>query len=59
MGGAIFVGHGGDLTGEAVTERVQAGALAALFRFWARGQEGVAAIGFELFVGDHFGYLMA
>ena len=35
MGGAIFFGHSGDLTGEAVTERVHAGAFAALFRFCA------------------------
>ena len=32
VGGAILVGHGGDLAGEAVTERVHAGALSALFR---------------------------
>ena len=59
VGGAIFVGHGGDLAGEAVTERVHAGALSALFRLWSRGQKGVAAVGFELFFGNHVEYLVA
>ena len=32
VGGAVFVGHGGDLAGEAVTECVEAGAVAASVR---------------------------
>jgi len=31
VGGAVFVGHGGDLTGNAVAERVEPGTLLALF----------------------------
>ena len=53
MGDAILVGHRGDLAGEAVTEGVRAGALAALFSFGPRGQKGVVSIRFELFVGNH------
>ena len=57
VSGALLIGHRRDLAGEAVTERVQAGALAALYRFGSRGQTGVVAIGGELFIGDHFVYL--
>jgi len=52
MGGTVFVGHRGDLAGEAVAERVEAGALLALFRRTG-GQKGVAAVCFQLFFGDH------
>ena len=53
MGRAIFGGHSGNLAGEAVAERVEAGGLFAIFRFGACGQKGVAAIGFESLVGNH------
>jgi hypothetical protein len=36
VGGAVLVFHGGDLAGEAATERVHAGAVAALFRLGTR-----------------------
>ncbi len=58
MGGAILVSHGGDLTSDAVAERVHAGALAALFRSRSCGQKGVIAVCFELFVGNHFVLLL-
>jgi hypothetical protein len=75
--GAVLVGHGGDLTRDAVAACVQAGGLSALFRFWplTSGASrsisiagirlrdgvpdrfiglGVAAVGCELFVSNHF-----
>jgi hypothetical protein len=52
VGGAVLVSHGGDLTGDTVTARVEAGALLALFR-GTRGQKSVGAVCFELFIGDH------
>jgi hypothetical protein len=52
VGGAVLVSHGGDLTSDAVTERVEAGALLTLFPR-SRGQKGIGAVCFELFIGDH------
>jgi hypothetical protein len=54
VGRTIFVGHGCDLAGEAVTECVHAGALAARVRDRTVGQESVIAIRFDLFFGSHF-----
>ena len=52
--GQVFVRHGGDLTGEAVTPGVERGADLAGFRFRAGGVLGVAAVGVDLFLrGGH------
>jgi hypothetical protein len=56
---AVLIGHGGDLAGEAVTERVHTGPPSSFFRFVSGRPKGVVSIGFEFFVGNHFTYLMA
>jgi hypothetical protein len=53
VGGAVFFGHGGDLAGEAVTERVHAGALEATLSFCPGGLLSVAAIRGDLFFSCH------
>ena len=51
---AVFFGHGGDLTGEAVTPGVQGGPGFSFGRFRARGLFRVTAIGVDLFLcGGH------
>ena len=50
---AIGVGHGGYLAGEIMAAGVQSGRFFAFLRPGTRGTQGVAAVGFELFFGDH------
>jgi addiction module HigA family antidote len=56
-GGAVFIGHEADLSGEAVAECVEAGAF---FAFGGGGSGGVLGVGpvrFYLFIGCHIGFL--
>lgn len=51
----FFGGHDVEMAGEAVLEGVQGGDGAALLGARAGGKLRVAAVRFQLFVGDHFG----
>ena len=53
VSGAVFFGHGGDLAGETVTERVHAGALAPRLRLRSRRLLSVTAVRGDLFVSGH------
>ncbi len=50
---AVRVGHGGYLAGEIVAAGVQSGRFFAFPGPGTRGTLRVAAVGFELFFGDH------
>jgi hypothetical protein len=52
VGGAVIIGHAGDLAFDAMAQCVESGPLFAFF-CWPCGHKGVAAVGFELVVGHH------